>query len=124
MMMSLDTFLFEIGTLPYQQMEQAWKWRHARSERFGARPALQFAGPGEETMKLTGKLYPGVAGRYSSLARLREMADTGESYTLLTGRNEVLGQYVITSIGLTSEIFTVEGVARKADFTVELERAA
>ncbi|OJY65508.1 MAG: hypothetical protein BGP16_12850 [Sphingobium sp. 66-54] len=122
MMMSLDTFLFEIGTLPYQQLRQAWNWRHAKSERFGARPAAQYVGPGDETISLTGALYPGVAGSYSSIARIREMADTGESYPLLSGRGEVLGQCVILSLELTSELFLVDGFARKADFSLELER--
>ena len=122
MMMSLDTFLFEIGTLPYQQLSQSWAWRHAKSERFGARPAMQFIGPGDETLRLTGALYAGYIGSYSSIERIRDMADAGESYALLTGRHEVLGQFIINGVSLTSEIFTVDGIARKADFTLELER--
>lgn len=123
MMMSLDTFLFEIGTLPYQQLRQAWSWRHGKTERFGARAATQYLGPGDETIGLTGALYAGVIGSYSSIARIREMADTGESYVLLSGRSEVLGQFFITSLDLTSSTFMVDGFAHKADFSLELERA-
>ncbi|MCW2362437.1 phage protein U [Sphingobium sp. B1D7B] len=122
MMMSLDTFLFEIGTLPYEQLAQTWNWRHAKSERFGARAASQFLGPGDETMRLTGRLFPGVAGDYSSLERIREMADTGESYTLLSGRQEVLGQFTIRSLEQSSDTFLVDGFPRRANFTLELER--
>lgn len=120
MMMSLDTFVFEMGTLPYQQLVQDWSWRYAASERFGALPAVQFVGPGDSSISFTGALYPGVAGDWSSIDRLRDMAGTGEAYTLLSGQHEVLGQYAIRRLSLTSDTFFVDGVARRGDFTLEL----
>ena len=123
MMMSLDTFIFEIGTLPYQQLEETWGWRYGKSDRFGARAAAQYLGPGDQTMRMTGRLYPGFAGSYSSFEKIRELADAGKSYSMLNGRQEVLGQFFIRSLGLSSDTFLVDGFARKADFTLELERA-
>lgn len=122
MMMSLDEFLFEIGTLPFQQLQQQWEWRFAETERFGARPAAQYVGIGAETVTLTGALYPGIAGDYSSLGRIRGMASRGDSYIMLNGRYEVMGQFTIRRLSLTSETFFVDGVARKADFSLELKR--
>lgn len=124
MMMSLDSFLFEIGTLPYQQLRQSWSWRYAKAERFGARAAAQYTGPGDETLSLAGALYPGVAGSYSSFDRIRELADAGEAYALVSGQGEVLGQFVITRLERSAEMFLVDGFPRKSDFTLELERMA
>lgn len=124
MMMSLDSFLFEIGTLPYQVLQQEWNWRHASSDRFGAMPAFQFIGPGTQTVTLSGALYPGIAGDYSSLERIAQMADTGESYILLNGQYVVLGQFFIRRLSESAEMFFVDGFPRKADFTLELERSA
>lgn len=125
MMLALDMFVFEIGTLPYQELQRKWAWRHAQSDRFGALPAAQFVGPGPETVSLTGALIPGEGiGAYSALETLVEMANTGEAYGLVSGMGEVLGEYFIRSIDQTQSLFFVDGVARKSDFTLALERAA
>ncbi len=124
MLMSLGDFIFEIGTLPYEQLVRDWSWRHATADRFGARPAAQYVGPGAERLSMAGALYPGIVGSWASIDRLREMADAGEAYVLLTGRYEVLGSFYISRIGSTAEIFMVDGVARRGDFMAELERAA
>jgi phage protein U len=123
MMMALDMFIFEIGTLPYQQLSRKWGWRHAQADRFGALPAAQFLGPGANTISLTGALYPGVAGDFSAIERIAAMADTGEQYILLNGQSEVMGEYFIRSLELRTETFFVDGMARKGDFTLELEEA-
>ncbi len=61
MMMSLGLFLFEIGTLPYQQLARSSEYRFAESERFGARSAQQFTGEGDDKITLSGALYPAAA---------------------------------------------------------------
>lgn len=125
MLMALDMFVFEIGTLPYQQMQQAWEWRYAQAERFGAMPASQYLGPGAETLNLSGALYPGEGiGKYSALDTIREMAGAGDAYTLTSGAGLVLGDFFIRKLDLNQDLFFVDGVARRADFTLALDRAA
>lgn len=125
MLMALGMFAFEIGTLPYQQLQQAWEWRFAQAERFGALPASQFIGAGAETITLSGALYPveGI-GAWSEIQSIREMADTGDAYTLTSGAGEVLGDFFIRKLDLTQDLFFVDGVARRGDFNLSLERAA
>lgn len=125
MMLALDMFVFEIGTIPYQELSRKWAWRHAQSDRFGALPAPQFVGPGPETVSLTGALIPGEGiGSYSAITTLVEMGNAGEAYSLVSGVGEVLGEYFIRSIDQTQSLFFVDGMPRKSDFTLELERAA
>lgn len=123
MLMSLDLFLFEIGTLPFQQLQQQWEWRYAKTDRFDARPASQFVGVGAEAISLSGALYPGTAGDWSSFATITDMADRGEAYLLMSGLGDVMGSFFITRLARSAEIFTVDGFPRKGDFTLELERA-
>jgi phage protein U len=125
MMMALDMFVFEIGTLPYQKLQQNFEWRFAQAERFGARPASQFIGVGAEKISLTGALHfdHGI-GSWSSIHDILEMADAGEAYTLTSGAGEVMGDYFIRKFDLGQDMFLVDGVARRGDFTLELERAA
>jgi phage protein U len=121
-MMSLDMFVFEIGTAPYQELQRREEWRFANSERLGARSKSQFVGPGNDTITLSGALYPGLIGSYSALDKLRAMAAKGEAYSLVSGRGEVMGQWCIKSLDTKHSIFLIDGVARKADFTLELGR--
>ena len=123
MMMSLGLFVFEIGTLPYQELSRSQSWRHATVDRFNALPASQFTGPGEDSITLTGALYPGLAGSYSALDTIRAMADAGDDYVLLDGLGNVLGNWFIPSLETKASVFFVDGVARKADFTLALKRA-
>lgn len=124
MLMALDMFAFEIGTLPYQELQRRWSWRHAQAERFGARPASQFLGPGAEDIELTGALHPGEGiGAYSAIDTLRDMAGTGDAFTLVTGVGEVLGEFFIRGIELRQDLFFVDGAARRSDFRLTLERA-
>ena len=123
MLMALDMFAFEIGTLPYQELQRSWEWRHGKSDRFGVRPAIQFIGPGAETVELAGALYPGEGiGAYSSIDTIREMADKGDAYTLVSGVGEVLGDFIIGKLTMKQELFFVDGAPRKSDFRLALDR--
>lgn len=124
MLMALDMFVFEIGTLPYQQLQEKHTWRYGESERFRARPAQQFVGVGEETITLTGALYPGDGiGDYSQIPRLREMADDGVAYVLTSGTGLEMGMWIITDLDVSKSHFLDNGVPRKADFSLTLKRA-
>jgi len=48
MMMALGPFVFSLSTLAYQQLQRQMAWRHASSERIGARAAWQYLGTGED----------------------------------------------------------------------------
>jgi phage protein U len=121
MMMALDVFIFEIGTLPYQQLARATEWRFAENERFRAPNAVQFLGPGADKITLTASLFPGLVGRYSAIDTLRAMAATGEAWLLMDGLGNLMGDWNIISLSDTRTTFFVDGVARKADVAIELK---
>ena len=60
MMLALGLFVFELRTLPYQEMQRSMSWRHAEQSRVGERPALQFTGPDADTITLTGTVINGT----------------------------------------------------------------
>lgn len=123
-LMTLGLFVFGMDTVPYQSLKHAMEWNHATSERFQARPAAQFLGPGAETVTISGLLVPEVAGRYSSIDRLREMANTGEDHSLVDGTGRVYGFFRIVRIETEHINIMAGGIPRQVDFTIELERAA
>lgn len=122
-MLSLGMFVFSLATLTFDELQRKMDWRHAKSERHGARAASQFLGPGEDTVSLPGSIVPGVAGDYGSLRRLREMAASGDAWPLVDGSGTVLGQFRIVAIDESQTYHAAGGLARRIDFTLDLDRA-
>lgn len=122
MMMALGLFVFGLKTVPYQQLQRAAQWRHPSQSRVGQRPARQFIGPGEDTITLSGTLYPEVTGGKVSMEMLRYMADTGKAWPLIEGTGTYYGLFVIEGIDETGSFFFPDGAARKIDFTLKLAR--
>ncbi|MFC3549443.1 phage tail protein [Lysobacter cavernae] len=122
MMMALGTFVFSLPQLAYQQLQHATAWRHASTERVGARAAHQFLGPGEETFELSGIVAPELTGDPASLDLLRNMAGEGRPLSLVDGTGVVHGAFVITSLNETLTLFFADGAARRIEFQLSLLR--
>lgn len=122
MLMALGQFVFQLSTVAYHELQRATAWRHGASSRVGAREALQFVGPGEDTLILTGTLVPELAGRLDSLDTLRAMADAGRAYAMVDGTGRVMGAWVILRLQQTASALTQDGLPRRTDFTLELKR--
>ncbi|MDR0182419.1 phage tail protein [Lysobacter arvi] len=122
MMMSLGMFVFALPTLAYQQLQRQVAWRHASTERVGARAAHQYVGPGDETINLSGMLVPEIAGERVNLDMLRELADQGEALPLVDGTGRVYGAFAIESLSETQTLFFDDGTPRKIDFQLALKR--
>lgn len=123
MLMSLGQFVFQLPDLAYSELARATAWRHASNSRVGARPALQFVGPGEDTITLSGVLAPEVAGTLQSLATLRDMADAGDAYAMVDGAGRIFGAWIIERIEEGGSAFTPDGIARRTAFTISLRRS-
>ena len=123
MLATLGMFVFDMASAPFEELSRRRAWRHERTERFGAMAAPQFVGPGDDAITITGTLVPGLAGSYSSIDRLAEMANTGEAYPLLDGEGTVLGNFTIEGLDETRRYLTERGKARMVDFTLNLMRS-
>ncbi|MDX7991734.1 phage tail protein [Xenorhabdus sp. Reich] len=122
MMAALGLFVFMLKTTPYQSFQYKQSWRHAFNSRVGARPAWQFIGPDNDTITLSGDLYPELTGGSLSLAALKLMADSGKAWSLIDGSGAIYGMFVIESIDETKTEFMSGGAARKISFTLTLRR--
>ncbi|EMZ3830149.1 phage tail protein [Salmonella enterica] len=92
------------------------------NSRVGQRPATQFLGVDEETITLSGELYPELTGGTLSLMTLQWMADTGKAWPLIEGTGFIYGMFVITSLSRTRTFFSPNGHASKIEFTLTLKR--
>ena len=122
MLMALGTFVFDLPRLAYQQLEQQMSWRHAASERVGARAAHQYVGPGEETIELSGDVVQELSAGEVSLNTLRDLAEDGQPLPLVDGRGWVYGAYVIKGITEGKSVFFKDGAPRKVEFNLSLLR--
>lgn len=121
-LMSWGLFVFGMETLAYDNYQRRRSWRHAASERFGARAARQFVGPGDDNVSLYGSLIPEIAGSFGSMDRLEEMAATGDPQPLVDGAGRQWGQYVLVGLDETGTNIIAGGIPRRVDFAIDLER--
>lgn len=120
-LMALGQFVFEIKTAPYTELRRRSEYRWASQARVGARPAHQFMGPGEDTITLDGTLYPELTGGPVQLNKLRQMAEQGAAWILMSGAGEKLGHWFIESVEETQGLFFADGTPRKIAFSVALK---
>lgn len=121
-LMTLGMFVFSVDTALYEALTRSREWRHATAERFGARPAAQYVGPGVDNIGISGRIVPEVAGRYSALETLAEMAATGDNYPLIDGLGRILGHYRIVRLEEDHAAIMAGGLPRQVAFRIELER--
>jgi phage protein U len=121
-MMCLGQFVFELLSTPYQSSQQQTGWRHPSNARVGLRPARQYLGRDDESLNLSGSLYPEITGGKPSLDVLREMADSGQAHVLIDGDGTLMGVFVIESLDLTRSLFFADGTPRKIEFSIRLKR--
>lgn len=120
MLAALGLFVFDMTTLPFSELEENDEWHHSSNARFRARPSSQFLGIGQADLAILGALVPEIAGSYSSIDTLKQMADTGEAYPLVEGTGRVRGDYKIIRLRQRKGELIDNGLPRKIDFSIDL----
>lgn len=121
-LMSLGMFPFHVPTLAHDELQRRCDWRHARAARIGTRDALQFVGPGEDSVSISGSAFSELSSGSLSLDELRGMAATGEAWPLVDGAGVVFGEYVIMAIDERQKYLLDDGTPRRIDFAIDLSR--
>jgi phage protein U len=122
MMLVLGMFVFERRTLPFQTLKRSSSYNYAKNSRVGIRDSYQFVGEGDESITVSGTLYPELTGGTLSCAMLRQMAGLGYPWPLLDGSGIIYGLYVISSVEENGSEYLPDGTPKKIDFTLKLER--
>jgi phage protein U len=119
-MMQIGAFKFSLSTAAYQVFTRSTNYRWQGQERFGKIPAQQYTGPGEESITLSGDIYPSFSGGTGQLNSMRSVANSGKPLQLVDGQGYVWGKWIINSIEEAREIFFDNGTARKQQFTMKI----
>lgn len=120
-MMALGDYRFSLNAAAYQELTRTNSWRWPTVDRIGARPASQFVGPGEDSIQMTGCIYPHFKGGLGQLDAMRAEADKGEPLILVDGTGKNWGKYVITDIREGQTTFFSNGAPRRQDFDITLQ---
>lgn len=89
MMMIYGMFVFELRTLPHQQLQHNKTWRHVKNERINRSASWQYIGAGDDQITLSGVLYPEITGGEVSLSLLTTQAYTGRPWPLIDGVGQI-----------------------------------
>ena len=124
MLSVLGLFVFQLKSSSYQQLQHSdtERWKNQEVSDAKKRDTWQHLGPGEDTVTLSGTLYPEITGGDTSLDALRAMKNSGKSWIFMLGNGRIMGLYIIQSIEETYQLFFRNGKARKIDFSLKLTR--
>jgi phage protein U len=120
-LLALGNYRFAINTAAYQTLKRHQSYRWQSQERLLRRSAQQFVGTGDDTITLTGVIYPHYRGGLGQLNDLRRQAETGEPLLLVDGLGFVWGQWVITVIEETQSYLQSNGQPLKQTFQLQLK---
>lgn len=121
-MMILGTYQFKITTAAYQELSRVTEYRWQAQDVFGQLPALQYTGPGSDSITLDGYIFPEYAGGDRQLDIMRRLADEGQPQRLIAGTGRMLGRWVIEKIQEKQTVFAREGQPKRQDFTLQIRR--
>ncbi|MBM4211605.1 MAG: phage tail protein [Gammaproteobacteria bacterium] len=121
-MLALGPYRFSLNTSAYQSLKRSSEYRWPSLERIGQEPLLQALGQGSDRIDLDGVIYPHFRGGLGQINAMRDSAQRQEPLMLINGLGEVLGRFVITQIEETQNTFLPDGVPRKIEFRLSLER--
>lgn len=121
-MMKLGPYTFSISTAAYQELTRSTEYRWGAQERIGQREALQFVGPGKDTIDLTGVVYPKYRGGFGQLNEMRASAAAGQPLMMVAGTGRLMGRWCIEGITENQSIFLGAGRPRKQTFTLKLRK--
>lgn len=119
-MMALGTYRFSIDSAAYQELKHSQAYRWQAQERLQRRPAMQFLGAGEESIELSGVIYPHFKGGLEQLDTMRTEANKGQPLLLVDGLGFVWGQWVITQIDEGQSFLQGNGQPLKQSFQLKL----
>jgi hypothetical protein len=118
----LGGFVLEANAYAIDKFGRKTPYRWESQNRLVNEPALQFTGPGTETISLTGVAHLSFKGKMYQLDALREIAAEGKPKRLITGGGQNLGKFVITSISDSYSELMDDHRAKKNAYSIELKK--
>lgn len=122
--------LFQLGAIQFQvipvniqAVERETGGDYAAKDVVGARRPQEYMGPSDDTVTLSGCVFPQKFGGLSGITALQAMAEAGVPQMLVRGDGSVFGWYILKRVSETNGYLDALGVGRFIEFEVELVRS-
>ena len=122
-LMSLGGFQFKVGKTAYKSLSQKVSYRWEELKRIGGRSALHFSGTDNDTIELSGTIYPSVSKRsgLEAFEALKSEAGEGQPLVLVDALGKSHGQWVIIAIEKDESAIMKDSTPRRIDFKLSLK---
>jgi phage protein U len=118
----------------YQRMMRTSEYRWTAVDLIGQLAALQYVGPGAETVTLAGLFWPHDVQTEETFAddfndalkmmdNLRAASEDGKPRQLADSRGKVWGEFVMVRVEESHDLFWMNGIPKRISFTVQLRKA-
>lgn len=121
-MLKLGAYQFSVTSAAYQELARTNEYRWPQQDVYGKQPALQFTGPGSESVTLSGSIFTEYRGGLGQIEAMRAEAGKGQPLSMINGYGGNMGRWVIEGIEEKQTTFAAFGRPRKQDFTLKLKR--
>jgi uncharacterized protein len=121
-LLQLGAHQFEVAPLSYSQLQSRAEFRWPALDRLGREPALQFLGPGEKRITISGLIFPEAIGGWNRFRAFERSANAGQPMLMVLGTGHIFGRVVITAIGEVHDHIGYAGLPRKLSFDIEVAR--
>ena len=125
-LLALGPHIFQIDRLNYQQIERSVEAIWASIPRFGGAPGRQFVGYGDDSIILSGLLWPEEFGDRSDFEAVRTTLKAANP-VLMIGWSDmtstaatIYGRVIILRISDVQTIIGRDGLGKKVSYTIEL----
>lgn len=122
-MAKLGDYMFSLDTAAFQQLQRDTAFRWTSQPRIGRRPAMQFTGLEDETIELSGVIYPHFRGGIRQIGQMRAAGATGKAMPLVYAFDQIgqyCGQWCIKSVREGRTEFNRNGTPKKIEFSLSL----
>lgn len=119
-MIALGDYRFQSDENPYETFQRSHTYRWPSQDRIGVYPILQYVGPGEHKVTLSGTMYPLLRGGIEQFELMMAEAGKGNPLRMVDGLGNVWGLWCITNITENYSYMFQDGLPRKIEFTMEL----
>ena len=117
--MTVGPIRFGVAEGAFQRLSRELEIRTAKMERAGAQTARQVLGR-DETLDISGLVFPEWRGGPGRVERFREIARAGEPQMLTDGTGGVWGWWLIERVTEEGSSFLANGVPQRQEFRLTL----
>lgn len=121
-MMQLGAYQFGVDTAAYQELTRTTEYRWQGQDRIDQHAALQYTGPGSDSITLSGVVFPEYKGGTGQPDALRTLAAEGQPLLLVDGLGYLHGRWVLERIEEQQAVFAQRGLPRRQQFSLQLRK--